>query len=236
MGQLHLGALALHRVSHRPEHELPGRAALDEVVLRALVHRLHGELLAAVSAEHDDRQVRSQLLDAHHGVQPVRVRQAQIQQHAVGLAGPQVGPGRKDALVVRDLELGVGGVVEHLAHQERVIGAVLDQQDPQRAAMLLVAILDGRYESRGSCRRRGRPVRWPGRGHVVFSSNFPAAFNRTFVQCGSRRSSYSEPAPASTSEGTSISRLRILPVGPLGSSSMNHTLRGYLYAATSSLT
>jgi hypothetical protein len=31
-----------------------------------------------------------------------------------------------------------------------------------------------------------------------------------------------------TSEGTSISRLRILPVGPFGSSSTNHTLRGYL--------
>jgi hypothetical protein len=31
-----------------------------------------------------------------------------------------------------------------------------------------------------------------------------------------------------TSLGTSISRLRILPVGPLGSSSTNQTRRGYL--------
>ena len=36
-----------------------------------------------------------------------------------------------------------------------------------------------------------------------------------------------QPPPA-TSAGTSISRLRILPVGPLGSSSMNQTWRGYL--------
>ena len=33
---------------------------------------------------------------------------------------------------------------------------------------------------------------------------------------------------AHASLGGSISRLRILPVGPLGSSSTNHTLRGYL--------
>ena len=33
---------------------------------------------------------------------------------------------------------------------------------------------------------------------------------------------------ASTEAGLSISRLRILPVGPLGSSSMNQTTRGYL--------
>ena len=33
---------------------------------------------------------------------------------------------------------------------------------------------------------------------------------------------------ASTSDGTSISRLRILPVGPLGSSSRNQIVRGYL--------
>jgi hypothetical protein len=39
-----------------------------------------------------------------------------------------------------------------------------------------------------------------------------------------------------TCSGTSISRLRILPVGPLGSSSRNQTRRGYLYAATWSLT
>jgi hypothetical protein len=37
-----------------------------------------------------------------------------------------------------------------------------------------------------------------------------------------------ELVEASAFSGTSISRLRILPVGPLGSSSTNHTLRGYL--------
>ena len=37
---------------------------------------------------------------------------------------------------------------------------------------------------------------------------------------------------AQPDSGSSISRLRILPVGPLGSSSTNHTRRGYLYAAT----
>jgi len=38
------------------------------------------------------------------------------------------------------------------------------------------------------------------------------------------------------SAGGTISRLRILPVGPFGSVSTTHTLRGYLYAATWRLT
>jgi hypothetical protein len=37
-----------------------------------------------------------------------------------------------------------------------------------------------------------------------------------------------ELVETSAFSGTSISRLRILPVGPFGSSSTNHTLRGYL--------
>ena len=35
---------------------------------------------------------------------------------------------------------------------------------------------------------------------------------------------------ALNSAGATISRLRILPVGPFGSASTNHTCRGYLYA------
>lgn len=31
-----------------------------------------------------------------------------------------------------------------------------------------------------------------------------------------------------------ISRLRILPVAPIGSASLSHTVRGYLYPATRS--
>jgi len=45
--------------------------------------------------------------------------------------------------------------------------------------------------------------------------------------CAWSESGY-EPVEASTFSGTSISRFRILPVGPLGSSSTNQTLRGYL--------
>jgi hypothetical protein len=41
---------------------------------------------------------------------------------------------------------------------------------------------------------------------------------------------------ADSSSGTTISRLRIFPVGPLGRAAMNHTRRGYQYAATCALT
>ena len=43
-----------------------------------------------------------------------------------------------------------------------------------------------------------------------------------------QRQPRAEAQACSTFSGTSISRLRILPVGPLGSSSTNQILRGYL--------
>ena len=60
---------------------------------------------------------------------------------------------------------------------------------------------------------RGAPPLVLSLGHGYFAAASASAFSL---------------ASSSTSEGTSISRLRILPVGPLGSSSRNHTWRGYL--------
>jgi hypothetical protein len=63
-----------------------------------------------------------------------------------------------------------------------------------------------------------------GRGKTRPTVGRPSAFGPEFAGAGA-------PAPAytdSTCCGTSISRLRILPVGPFGSSSGNQILRGYL--------
>ena len=54
---------------------------------------------------------------------------------------------------------------------------------------------------------------------------------RTLASAG--RSEQQQPHD---SVGMTISRLTILPVAPLGSASMIHTCRGYLYAATWPLT
>ena len=60
---------------------------------------------------------------------------------------------------------------------------------------------------------------------------------------GAGRSEQQQPHEAaaegpgkSSAAGMTMSRLTILPVGPLGSASMIHTWRGYLYAATWPLT
>jgi hypothetical protein len=63
-----------------------------------------------------------------------------------------------------------------------------------------------------------------GRLLIANDNNYPSSDGRW---CAWSESGY-EPVEASTFSGTSISRFRILPVGPLGSSSTNQTLRGYL--------
>ena len=53
---------------------------------------------------------------------------------------------------------------------------------------------------------------------------------------GAGRSEQQQPHRPVRSAGITMSRFRILPVAPLGSASMIHTWRGYLYAATWPLT
>ena len=62
-----------------------------------------------------------------------------------------------------------------------------------------------------------------------FDFLFPLWLLVVSVTLGRRSRRYSGSAVmAQRSTGGLISRLRILPVGPLGSSSSNHTWRGYL--------
>src|SRR3954452_9288230 len=70
-------------------------------------------------------------------------------------------------------------------------------------------------------------------GHLASSSQMN---RRAGSSPGSIRRERTNVARQRAGAGTSISRLRILPVGPLGSSSTNQMRRGYLYAATWSLT
>ncbi len=65
-----------------------------------------------------------------------------------------------------------------------------------------------------------------------------AAIRRSLGSIARRPSArhYAPPADAFSATGAWISRLRILPVAPFGNSSTNQIWRGYLYAATRSLT
>src|SRR4051794_6390456 len=76
-------------------------------------------------------------------------------------------------------------------------------------------------------RRRARRA-GPSRGELPVARHAVDDGRRQPLGVGGRRLTERERYAVFASSGTSTSRLRILPVGPLGSSSGNQILRGYL--------
>src|SRR5436853_124601 len=65
-------------------------------------------------------------------VEPAHVGQAEVEQHAVGDARLEVLDRLADRLDVQDLERGERAVGQLLGEQQRVAGAVLDDEQPER--------------------------------------------------------------------------------------------------------
>ncbi len=89
MGELDLRPLALHRVGDRAREQPGLDLALDQVVLRALLHGADGELLVPPPGEHDDRYVERRGPQLVERIQAVRVGKGEVEQHAVVHGGEQ---------------------------------------------------------------------------------------------------------------------------------------------------
>ena len=95
VGHLHLERLALGRVGDRAPDRGAVDAALDEVVLRALLHRLDREQLVLKAAQDHDRHVGRGGPQLHQRLEAARVRQREVEQHAVGALGPSAAGARR---------------------------------------------------------------------------------------------------------------------------------------------
>ena len=121
-----LGAPPLDRVPDDPVQHVPGDLALDQVILGAGPDRLLAQVLARLAGQHDDGRLGLELQQLPEPVQALRVRQAEVEQHA-GRAGYQVlgldqGPRAPDDDRGSDL-------AEQLADEHGVAVVVLDEQD-----------------------------------------------------------------------------------------------------------
>jgi hypothetical protein len=121
-----LGLLALARVADRPRDDRAVGLGLDEVVLGALVHRAHREVVVLAAGEHDDGDLgrrHGELVDA---LEPDGVGQAEVEQHAVDARLAQPLARVRDAR--RALELEVLARLEHVLDERGIRRAVVDQQ------------------------------------------------------------------------------------------------------------
>ena len=85
-----LGPAPFHRVPDHPVQHVPGNLALDQVVLRSGPHRPLAEMLVRLPGQHDDGGLGLDAQELPQPLQALRVRQAQVEQHA-GRLGDQGG-------------------------------------------------------------------------------------------------------------------------------------------------
>ncbi len=79
------GPPALDRVPDHAVQHVPGHLALDQVILGSRPHRLLAQVLARIAGQHDDGRFRLDAQQLPQPLQALRVRQAQVEQHARGI-------------------------------------------------------------------------------------------------------------------------------------------------------
>jgi len=125
-------ALPLDGIAQGAHEPLAVDLPLDQVVLRPLAHARDGERRVVEPAHHDDGHVRCGGVEAHDRLEPVGVRQRQVEQDRLDI-GPAVGaPTCEEAHrvgeppCVRHREGGAGHLGQHLPHDAGIGGVVLD--------------------------------------------------------------------------------------------------------------
>ena len=121
-----LGAPPLDRVPDDPVQHVPGDVALDQVILGSGPDRLLPQVLARLAGQDDDGCFRLELQQLPQPVQPLGVRQAEVEQHA-SRAGHQV-LGLDQGARAPDDDRG-SDLAEQLADEHGVTVVVLDEQD-----------------------------------------------------------------------------------------------------------
>jgi hypothetical protein len=123
-------ALALHGIANGARQQAGIDLALHQVVLRAIVHCAHAQLLVVHAGHHQDGRARA---GGMHGVQRVHapaVRQGQVEQDGVGIA-LRVCAYRVGQRAVRLQHELAGLFLQHLGNQPHVARVVLHEHDVQ---------------------------------------------------------------------------------------------------------
>ena len=121
-----LGTPPLDRVPDDPVQHVPGDVALDQVILGSGPDRLLPQVLARLAGQDDDGCFRLELQQLPQPVQPLGIRQAEVEQHA-SRAGHQV-LGLDQGTRPPDDDRG-SDLAEQLADEHGVTVVVLHEQD-----------------------------------------------------------------------------------------------------------
>ncbi len=123
-------APALDRVADRAREPRTVDLALDQVVLRARGDRLGAAALVVEPGEHEHGEVGAVGLQAMQRREPLRVRQVEVEQHAVDLGEVLAARlGERDG--AHDLHVRAAQV-QQLLDEQRVAIVVFDEQDVNR--------------------------------------------------------------------------------------------------------
>ena len=121
-----LRAPPLDRVPDDPVQLVPGDLALDQVVLGSGPDRLLPQVLARLAGQHHDGRLRLELQQLPEPVQALRIRQAQVEEHAGRIGDQGLGLGERPRAPHHDRG---AHLAQQLADQQGVAVVVLDEQD-----------------------------------------------------------------------------------------------------------
>jgi len=103
--------------------------ALDQIVLSALVHGLHGQRFASCAGEYDNRPARRGSVRLPQGIQPVRSGRLQVNHDHVNRISRKKPLGLAHAIDVKQRNCVRRLTVEHLLNQTRICWILFDQKD-----------------------------------------------------------------------------------------------------------
>lgn len=104
----------------------------DQVVLRAELHGLEGEMLFLEPAQDHDGHPGSRPEDPDDRLRPIRIGQTQIEEDHIVTPAREAPQRLPEGLDSADLEPPGVLLFEHLVDKAGVRGIVLDEQDPQQ--------------------------------------------------------------------------------------------------------
>ena len=128
----------LDGVAQRAGEDPRVRLALHQVALRTALHGPQAHLLVVEPGEHHDGQLRRDAVHPPQGIQTVGFGEPQVEEDRLEGPGHDGGQGGVEVAGVLDLEFEPGGAGQGLAHQARIGGIVLDQEDTDRTAHAVV--------------------------------------------------------------------------------------------------
>ena len=103
---------------------------LHQIILRALMHRLHREPFVVQATHDNDGYLRRGGVGALEGVRHGAVRERKIQQHQINAALVETFEPLGQCADVLEIKHGAGWLGQVFAHQAGITGIVLDEEHP----------------------------------------------------------------------------------------------------------